>query len=120
MIDPTVWYLHTCSTCSRIISDLNIKHLNFDFREIKTTGITAAELDYLATISGSYASLFSKKAVKFRERNLHNENLLEDDYRRLILEEYTFLKRPVFLYNNEVFIGNSKAVIESLKQKIEA
>lgn len=99
---------------------MNIKNLNFNLREIKTSGITAAELDYLAAISGSYESLFSKKAIKFRERNLHLQELSEDDYRSLILEEYTFLKRPVFLHNNEVFIGNSKSVIESLKQKLKA
>jgi len=36
------------------------------------------------------------------------------------LEEYTFLKRPVFIYNNEIFIGNAKKTIESLKTKLGA
>ncbi|MEC8602809.1 MAG: arsenate reductase, partial [Bacteroidota bacterium] len=37
-----------------------------------------------------------------------------------ILEEDTFLKRPVFIIDDEIFIGNSKSVIDSLKQKLNA
>ena len=50
---------------------------------------------------------------------LKNEVITEDDYRQLILEEYTFLKRPVFLVGNDIFIGNSKKEIDRLKEKID-
>jgi arsenate reductase len=43
----------------------------------------------------------------------------EQDYRKLILKEYTFLKRPVALIDNEIFIGNSKAVVEQLKTALQ-
>ena len=45
--------------------------------------------------------------------------ITENDYRQLILEEYTFLKRPVFLVENDIFIGNSKKEIDRLKEKID-
>jgi len=45
-------------------------------------------------------------------------DLKEADYRKFILEEYTFLKRPVTWLNGKIFIGNSKkttaAIIEEL------
>jgi len=39
----------------------------------------------------------------------------ELDYKKYILDEYTFLKRPVILINDEIFIGNSKKIIEQAK-----
>jgi arsenate reductase len=50
--------------------------------------------------------------------DLKNQVLSEADYRQFLLDEYTFLKRPVFIVDQEIFIGNSKKVIEALKEKI--
>jgi len=41
----------------------------------------------------------------------HEMELSEDDFRRLMLEEYTFLKRPFLINGEDVFIGNSKQVV---------
>ena len=47
---------------------------------------------------------------------LKDQALGEKDYRRLILEEYTFLKRPVALLGGKLFVGSEKATVEKLKQ----
>lgn len=87
---------------------------DFEKQDIKTQQMTFDQVDKMKALSGSYESLFSRKAMKFRSMGLGNQNLTEDDYRQLIQEEYTFLKRPVFILNEQIFIGNSKKVIESL------
>jgi len=69
-------------------------------------------------ISGSYEVLFNKRAKLYKKMDLKNQLLSEADYRQFILDEYTFLKRPVFIIDDEIFIGNSKKVIEELKAKI--
>ncbi len=51
--------------------------------------------------------------------DLKNQNLQEQDYRQYILDEYTFLKRPVFVVNDQIFVGNSKKTIEALKQVLD-
>lgn len=76
--------------------------------DIKFRPILEDELNCMRELSGSFESLFSKKAVKYRSLGLNNQNLNEDDYKRLILEEYTFLKRPVLIVENQIAIGNSK------------
>ena len=76
--------------------------------------MTFDQVDQMKALSGSYESLFSRKAMKFRSMGLADKNLSEDDYRNLIQEEYTFLKRPVFIVDDQIFVGNSKKVIESL------
>ena len=47
-----------------------------------------------------------------------NMQRTEADYRRLILEEYTFLKRPVFWVGDSLFVGNAPKTIAALKAAI--
>ena len=68
--------------------------------------------------SGGYEALFNKRAKLYKAMDLKNQVLSETDYRQFLLDEYTFLKRPVFIVEEEIFIGNSKKVIENLKEKI--
>ncbi len=91
---------------------------DFEKQDIKTEPMTLDQVDQMKNLSGSYESLFSRKAMKFRSMGLGNQDLSENDYRQLIHEEYTFLKRPVFILNDQIFIGNSKKVIESLADKL--
>lgn len=91
---------------------------DFEKQDIKTEQITFEQIDEMKKRSGSYESLFSRKAMKYRSMGLGDKNLTEDDYRTLIQEEYTFLKRPVFIVDNEIFVGNSKKVVEALKKHL--
>ena len=111
------YYLQNCSTCNRILSDLK---WNNEAQEIRSEKITSDQLEQMNKLSGSYEALFSRRAIKYKSMGLKEKVLLEDDYKRLILEDDTFLKRPVFIIEDEIFIGNSKSVIDSLKQKLNA
>lgn len=113
-----IFYLASCSTCSRIIGELNPAK-DVELREIKSQPITAKELDELKKISGSYESLFSRVAMKYRSMGLKNMQLNEEDYRKYILEEYTFLKRPVIQIGKQVFIGNAKATVAAAKAEMQ-
>ena len=109
------YYLQNCSTCNRILSDLK---WNNEAQEIRSEKITSDQLEQMNKLAGSYEALFSRRAIKYKSMGLKEKVLQEDDYKRLILEEDTFLKRPVFIIDDEIFIGNSKSVIDSLKQKL--
>lgn len=115
-----IYFLSSCSTCIRIIRELGIKSdESFVFQDIKSEKIMAFQLDEMAGIAGTYEDLFSKKAIKYKELDLKNKSLKESDYKKLILEEYTFLKRPVILLNDKIFVGNSKLVIDQARQELE-
>ncbi len=111
-----VYFLQTCDTCRRILKEVNSD--GFEKQEIKANNITATQLEEMHTLSGSYEALFNKRAKLYKAMDLKNQVLSEADYRQFLLDEYTFLKRPVFIVNEEIFIGNSKKVIENLKEKI--
>jgi arsenate reductase len=87
-------------------------------QDIKTEPITVGQIEEMKNLAGSYEALFSRVARKYKSMGLKDKNLGEDDYRTYILEEYTFLKRPVFIIEDEIFIGNSKKNVEALKAKL--
>jgi arsenate reductase len=110
-----IYYLSSCSTCSRIIKDLGITPKDFIMQDIKTEKITPAQIEEMKKLTGSYESLFSRVALKYRHLGLDKESLDEAAYKKYILEEYTFLKRPVILIGKQLFVGNSKNTIAAAK-----
>ena len=111
-----VYFLQTCDTCKRILKEVNTA--DFEIREIKSNPISAKELEEMHLLSESYEALFNKRARLYKSMDLKNQDLEEQDFKQFLLHEYTFLKRPVFIVDKEIFIGNSKKVIEKLKEKI--
>lgn len=110
-----IYHLSSCSTCQRIIKDLSAGQ-DVKLQDIKAEPITETQLEEMKELSGSYESLFSRKAMKFREWKLNEKSLSENDMRDLILKEYTFLKRPVMILDGKIFIGNSPAVVKEAKE----
>lgn len=109
-----VFYLKTCSTCARIIKSLNLPD-DVEFQDIKTENITVKQLDQLAKFAGSYEALFSRRAKLYKDMGLKEHVLSEKDFKYYILEHYTFLSRPVIVYNDHIFIGNSAKTIDLAK-----
>ena len=108
-----VYFLQTCDTCRRILNEVNID--GFEQQEIKSNPLNAQQLDALYAFTNSYEALFNKRARLYKSLDLKNKALTEDDYKRYLLENYTFLKRPVFVVNDQIFVGNSKKEIAALK-----
>ena len=109
-----IYYLKTCSTCQRIIKALNLSK-DFTQQDLKKKPISASDLEMLKSLSGSFEALFNKRAKLYKEMGLKNKMLQEDDYRQYILEHYTFLKRPVIVFEDQIFVGNSPKIIAAAK-----
>src|SRR6201995_3519194 len=99
-----IYHLSSCITCQRILKETGADSKGFTLQDIKVEKITPAQLDELKEKAGSYEALFSRRALKYKEMGLKDQELTEADYRRLILEEYTFLKRPVALIGKKIFV----------------
>ena len=112
-----IYHLGSCSTCQRILKELEPLD-GVQLQEIKSEPITQDQLEQMEALSGSYESLFSKRAMLFRQRGLHEKQLTETDYKDLILEHYTFLKRPVILVEDQIFVGNSKKTVQAAKEAL--
>ena len=111
-----IYYLSSCDTCQRILKEIN-PGKDVELQDIKVQNVDATTLDWIKGKVGSYEALFSKRAIKYRSLGLNEMSLTEADYRKYLLEEYSFLKRPFMINGVEVFIGNAKkdvaAAVES-------
>lgn len=119
-----IYHLSTCTTNQAIIKETGIIKKavegKIEMQDIKTEKITAAQIEEMKKMAGSYEALFSRRAIKYKELGLKDKPLTEKDYRQYILDEYTFLKRPVTILNKEIFIGNDKKTVEALKKAVAA
>ena len=112
------YHLENCTTCQAIIKETGVDKAGFTMQDIKTQAITPAQLDEMKQMTSSYEALFSRRAMKYKEMGLKDKKLSEQDYRQLILDEYTFLKRPVAILNKTIFVGNDKRTVDALKKAI--
>ena len=113
-----IYHLNTCATNRRILKSLPNTE-NFEFQEIKKEPITEQQLNEMYQLSGSYESLFSKKAVLYKTLGLKEKKLNEEDCKKYILEHYSFLNRPVIIVDQEIFVGNNPKTIENLILKLK-
>lgn len=109
-----VYYLKTCSTCIRILKELNLSS-EFILQDIKSEAITVKQVEDMQALAGSYEALFSKRSKLYKEMDLKNQDLTERDYKHYILDHYTFLSRPIVIVDNQIFVGNSKKIVDAAK-----
>ncbi|GAA4110675.1 arsenate reductase [Aquimarina addita] len=112
-----IYHLSTCDTCKRILKELN-PPADYTLQDIKKNPVTQDELQEMYDRSQSYEALFSKRAQLYKKRGLKTQKLTEEDYKNLLLEHYTFLKRPVILINDQIFIGNAQKTVEAAKNEL--
>lgn len=113
------YYIKTCNTCLRILKELQLP-VNAELIDIKENELTVKQLELLKDKAGSYEALFSKRAKLYKEMGLKDMTLSEKEFKHYILEHYTFLKRPVLVVNDAIFIGNSKKTVATAKLALHA
>lgn len=114
-----IYHLGNCTTCQAIIKETGIDKMGFEMQDIKFEKITPAQIDEMKKMTGSYESLFSRRALKYKALKLKDKKLTEKDYRKYILDEYTFLKRPVVIIEDQIFVGSEKKNIAALKNALK-
>lgn len=112
-----IYYLKTCDTCRRILKEIPTD--DFILQDIKTQPITVKQIEEMQALSKSYEALFSRRSKKYAAMDLRGQELTEQDYKQLILDEYTFLKRPVVIFDGRIFIGSDKNTVDALKVAVK-
>jgi arsenate reductase-like glutaredoxin family protein len=114
-----IYYLSTCDTCKKILAQINDTS-KFELIDIKSNPLTEAQVEEMCGYTKSFEKLFSKRAQLYKQLNLKEANLDEAGFKKYLLEHYTFLARPVIIYNNEIFVGNAAKTIDSMLAKVNA
>ena len=76
---------------------------------MKEEKVTREELVELCNLMGGVDKLFSTRAMKFRAWGLHEKELSEEDMLGYMLEEYTFIKRPVVVTKDQHVLAGFSA-----------
>ena len=111
-----VFYLKSCDTCMKILKQIDLS--DWKLREIKSEPVTEEELEKMYRLTHSYERLFSRRSSQIKAQNIDLNTLRENDFKKLLLSHYTFLKRPVFLAEDQIFIGNDQKNIAALQKFI--
>jgi arsenate reductase len=85
-----IYYLASCDTCRKIIKSLPENQL--EFHDIRQNPLTETELEEMKNLAGSYEALFSRKAQLYKSLVLKDKTLTEPDYKKYLLEHYTFFE----------------------------
>jgi arsenate reductase len=114
-----MYHLSSCSTCAKIIKSTEAEARGVTLHDIKAQPISPDEIDGMRALAGSYEALFSRRAMKYKSMGLAEKQLTEADYRTLILDEYTFLKRPVTIVGTSIFVGNAASTTAALAEALK-
>ncbi len=114
-----MYHLAHCTTCQAIIKETGADQAGIAFQNIREEKITPGQLEEMKQLAGSYEALFSRRALKYKELGLKDKQLTEEDYKNYILQEDTFLKRPVTILHKQIFVGSDKKTVEALKKALQ-
>ena len=92
---------------------------DFQLHDLKKIPIEKVDLDFLATKVDSLKDLVNKRSRRIKELQVDIENLSDVQLLKYFQTEYTFIKRPIFIIGDQVFIGNAKKTVEELFQYMQ-
>lgn len=106
MTEPIKLYLLShCSTCQRTAVELEARRARFERRDIRKQPLSRTEVANLARMAGGADKLFSRRALAYRRRNLHERTLAPDEMIDLMVEDDTFIRRPIIAQGERVLPG---------------
>jgi arsenate reductase (glutaredoxin) len=107
-----IYHLSTCDTCRKILAQINTDGV--ELINLREQNISKEDLDLMKKHTKSYEALFNKRAQKLKEMSASEKPVKEMDFKKLILKEYTFLKRPAAILDDTIIVGNDKNAVEAL------
>ncbi len=94
------------------MEDLGIEVENF--HDVKENQLSRKEVENLVKLVGGEEKIFSKRAMKYRSLGLNEMELTDEDLVNYMVEEYTFIRRPVLVYDETALAGFSKKKYDEL------
>jgi arsenate reductase len=115
IVERFYWLPH-CSTCVKAQQYLIEKGAEIRrYIDVKTERLSREEVQELTRLMGSVEALFSKRAMKYRSMGLDKMTLSDEDMLNHMVEEYTFIKRPVVVTaDRQILAGFSAKQYDAL------
>mgnify|MGYP001371581639 FL=1 len=106
MSDALLYHNPRCSKSRKALQIIQNHNINTKVILYLKDKITKSMLKEILDSSGlSIRDIIRSNEKEYRENNLDNLNLTEDELLNLILKHPKLLQRPVFVFNNKAIIG---------------
>lgn len=100
---------------------LNEAGAGFEIREYFKQKVTRQELEGLLTATGlSLADILSTRSTPYKQENLAEKSLSDDEILDLMLEEPRLIKRPILVSGSNVVVGFNESKIHDLVRQDNA
>ncbi|TQV83429.1 arsenate reductase [Denitrobaculum tricleocarpae] len=112
----TVYGIKNCDTCRNALKALKAQGREHSFHDLRADGLSEAEVTRWLQSAG-WEKLLNRRGTTWRKLpEAEREDLDEGKVKRLMLEQPTLIKRPVFEVSGEVVVGFDAAAKERLEK----
>lgn len=114
----TVYGIKNCDTCRNALKALKSEGRDHQFHDLRADGLGEAEVIRWLGAAG-WEKLLNRRGTTWRKLpEAERENLDEGKIKRLLLENPTLIKRPVFEVGDEVVVGFDAAAKKRLEDLV--
>lgn len=102
---PTLYGIKNCDTIKKARKWLTDNHIDYQFHDYRTDGLSAEWLAEAESQLG-WQQLLNKRGTTFRQLSDEQKNSLNQaNALILLLEQPAMIKRPLLIHNNQYFLG---------------
>jgi arsenate reductase/regulatory protein spx len=111
----TAFLYNSCTSCRKTEDVLKQSGVEYEKREFFKHRFTPEELrSLLDTVGLKPSDVLSTRSRVYKERNLAEADLTEDQMVELMVEEPTLLRRPIIVNGDRVVVGYNEAKLRDL------
>lgn len=117
----TAYLYNSCTSCRKAKDVLEAEGADYEVREYFKQKVTRNELDNLLNTTGLQVSdILSTRSNPYKQGNLAEKNLSDDELLDMMTEEPRLIKRPILVSGSNVVVGFKEDKIKDLIAKDSA
>lgn len=111
----TAYLYNSCTSCRKAKDVLEAENAEFEVREYFKQMVTREELDNLLSSTGlTVADILSTRSNPYKQGNLEEKNLGDDEILDMMTEEPRLIKRPILVSGSNAVVGFNEGKIQEL------
>ena len=114
----TAYLYNSCTSCRKAKDVLDAHNADYEVREYFKQKVTREELNNLLHTTGlTVADILSTRSTPYKQGNLADKNLSDDEVLEMMVEEPRLIKRPILVSGSNSVIGfNENKITELIQQ----
>jgi Spx/MgsR family transcriptional regulator len=116
----TAYLYNSCTSCRKTDEVLRKSGVDYERREFFKDRFTKEELKSLLENNGlTITDVISTRSTPFKEHDLGNRSLSEDEILDLMIEDPRLLRRPLVISEGQVLVGHNENKLRQMIEGIE-